>query len=101
MFDKNVVFSRSAQNVPKIKKCEAQKVLKKGFGELSGSPQAGTGRTQGGQSEGFSKPYENDARKTKKRLRKVWVCVVNKRAPQNDFKTVIFTTPTQSQSVFY
>jgi hypothetical protein len=49
MFDKNVIFSRTAQNAPKILKSEARKVLKKGFGGLSGSPQAGPGGAKGGQ----------------------------------------------------
>jgi len=52
------------------------------------------------ENEGFLKPYENDARRTKKRHKKVWVCVVDKMAPEIDFKTVIFEAPTQSESVF-
>ena len=108
-FDKNVVFSRTAQNDPQIEKCEARRVLKRGFRWAFGEP-AGRAWTGKGwpktlfflkENEGFLKPYEDDARKTKKRHKKVWVCVVDKMAPQSDFKTVIFEAPTQSESVFY
>ena len=53
-FDKIVVLSRTAQNAPKIEKSEARRMLKKGFGGLSGSPQAGPGRAKGGQKLCFS-----------------------------------------------
>ena len=52
-FDKHVVFSRTAQNDPKIEKCEARRVLKRGFGGLSGSPQAWPGRAKGGPEPSF------------------------------------------------
>ena len=88
-----------------VKHEERSKRVSVGFREPAGRHWKGKGWPRTWflkwENEGFLKPYENDARKTKKSHKKVWVCVVDIMAPQNDFKTVILEAPTQSESVFY